>query len=230
MHKNLLGMIIALVLTLMLFSACSIQVTTSPSATPTQANPITGATGAIASPTLQLVGTATPGLSAGQATPSMPSLPPTPEQSFAVAAFQDGPFNFDFRLYRNPGFSQNPPMTWMYSDLVGVGSYVAWVYHGPELKDPVVERWGVCPDIGSFITYPLLRDGDTGAREGGFLLPRQSRPGDRVWFVFQLETAHGTYGGCIGFTIQQGAEGFEPSDVTIMPLLDQAAQNCGCSE
>lgn len=218
----------ALVLPLMLFSACSMQSATLPPATPMQ-TPVTAATGATAFPTQQPAATETLDLPPGQATPFTASLPPTPEQSFAVTTFQDGPFYFDFRLYRNPGFSRNPSMPWMYSDLVGIGSHVAWVYHGPELKGPVVERWGTCPNLVSFVIYPLLKDGDSSVREGGLLLPQQSQPGDRVWFVFQLETTYRTYGGCIGFTIQQGTEGFEPSDVTITPL-GQAAQNCGCSD
>jgi hypothetical protein len=172
--------------------------------------------------------TASPEVLSGGTSPLPPSFPPTPENSLEVQVFQSGPFLFDFRIYRDPVFQQNPPMVWMYSDLTGIGSYVSWIYHGPEFQGPVVERWGLCPDVQPIAENPVLRDGNFGVREGGFALPSR-QPGDRVWFVYELETPQGTFGGCFGFTLRQGDQGLEPADITIRPLNPEG-QNCGCSE
>jgi hypothetical protein len=148
----------------------------------------------------------------------VPTLPPTPEQTFESDRFEAGPFSFDFRLYRNPGFGDDPSMPWMYSDLPGIGVHVSWVYHGPGLTDPVTEHWGVSPEIYSFFTHPSLQDGENSAHEGGIVLPAEAQAGDEVQYIFKLETSQGTYGGAVQFTLQQTSEGFQPSDVVFIPL------------
>ena len=124
-----------------------------------------------------------------------PGSPISLEQPFAKAAFQEGPFDFEFYLYQDPGFSRNPSMTWMYSDIPGVGTHVSWVYHGPGLDNPVVELWGICPDISPRGTYPGLKEGDSSIREGGILLPQDVTPGSVVQFVLKVETSQRVYAG-----------------------------------
>jgi|GEM_PF-2074171 len=219
MSKNHLAIFVSM---LMLLSACTqpapptVSEPQAPTATPME-------TTVSPPPTT----TVSPEVLSG-APPLPSSFPPTPENSLEVHVFQSGPFLFDFRIYRDPMFQQNPPMVWMYSDLTGIGSYVSWIYHGPEFQGPVVERWGLCPDIQPIAENPVLKDGDFGVREGGFVLPSK-QPGDRVWFVYELETPQGTFGGCLGFTLRQGDQGLEPADITIRPLNPEG-QNCGCSE
>ena len=162
----------------------------------------------------------------GLETPA-PGSPISLEQPFTKAAFQEGPFDFEFYLYQDPGFSRNPSMTWMYSDIPGVGTHVSWVYHGPGLDNPVVELWGICPDISPRGTYPGLREGDSSIREGGILLPQDVTPGSVVKFALKVETSQGVYGGILSFLLLEGSQGVEPSKVTIYPL-NQAGPTVDC--
>ncbi len=150
----------------------------------------------------------------------VPSLPPTPEQTFGSARFTAGPFDFDFRLYRNPGFGQEPPLPWMYSDLPGIGTHVSWVYRGTGLEGPVTEHWGIFPETFAFVTYPALQEGANSAREGGIALPPEAQAGDEVQYIFKLETPQGTYGGAIEVTLQRTADGFQPANVKFAPLSE----------
>jgi hypothetical protein len=156
--------------------------------------------------------------SPNQTTTLLQPLPPTPENTLEGATVQDGPFTFDLRLYRKPEFGRNPPAPWMYSDLVGIGSHMMWVYHGTGMQGPVKVYWGCLPNLTFLSAYPSLKDGDNSGRQGGILLPEQSQANDRVQLVLKLETPQGTYGGSISFTLQQGRDGFEPVKVTIAPL------------
>ena len=158
--KYLKNLIILLSLTLVLLSACSPQVQSMSQATPTAKEDLAPVSTGIPSPTFQ------PGLKDPLPTPGVSvSL----EQPFAKVPFQEGPFDFEFYLFQDPGFSQNPSMTWMYSDIPGVGTHVSWVYHGPTLDKPVVESWGICPDISPRDTFPGLKEGDSSIREGGII-------------------------------------------------------------
>ena len=123
---NVKNYIIILTATLILFSSCSPQDQPLPPSTPKPKEYLVPVSTSLPSPTFQ------PSLRMPSPTPVLPiSL----EQLFAKTAFQEGPFDFEFYLYQDPGFSQDPPMTWMYSDIPGVGTHVSWVYRGPGLDD-----------------------------------------------------------------------------------------------
>ena len=154
-------------------------------------------------------------------------LPITLENPFSKAAFEQGPFDFEFYLYEDSGFGPNPSMPWMYSDIPGVGTHVSWRYHGPAIHDPVRESWGICPDINPGDTRSGLKNGDNGIREGGVVLPQNIALGSMVQFVFKVETSQGAYGGILSFTLTLGSQGLEPSKVAIYGL-HQALQATGC--
>jgi hypothetical protein len=116
-------------------------------------------------------------------------------------------------------------MAWQYSDIPGIGHHVGWIYHGPTLQAAGFEYWGTCPDVAPRSGIGILKDGVNTANEGGFLLPEKSGPGDRIQFIDKIVMPQGTYGGSISFTLRQGTKGFEPSDVTIVPL-SQMRSNC----
>jgi hypothetical protein len=156
-----------------------------------------------------------------------PGLQINLEQPFEKVAFQEGPFDFEFYLYQDSGFNQNPSITWMYSDIPGVGTHVSWVYHGTGFDNPVVESWGICPEVSPRDTYPGLKEGDSSIREGGILLPQDVTPGSGVQFVFKVETSQGTYGGVLSFLLLEGSQGVEPSNVTIY-AFDEAGQTVEC--
>ncbi len=156
-----------------------------------------------------------------------PGSPIRLEQPFAKTAFQVGPFDFEFYLYQDPGFRLNPSLTWMYSDIPGVGTHVSWVYHGLGLDKTVVESWGICPDISPRDTFQSLKDGDSSIREGGILLPQYVKPGSVVQFVYKVETSQGTFGGVPSFLLAEGAQGVKPSSVTNYPL-NQAGRTVDC--
>ena len=215
---NVKNYIIILTAPLILFSSCSPQDQPLPPSTPKPKEYLVPVSTSLPSPTFQ---------PSWRMPSPTPVLPISLEQPFAKTAFQEGPFDFEFYLYQDPGFSQDPPMTWMYSNIPGVGTHVSWVYHGPGLDNPVDESWGICPDISPRDSYPSLKDGDSSIREGGILLPQDVRPGSVVQFVLKVETSQGTYGGILNFLLLEGAQGVEPSNVTIYPL-NQAGRTVEC--
>ncbi len=116
-------------------------------------------------------------------------------------------------------------MPYLYSDLAGVGAYARWTYHGPALSGPVAEFWGTQPILNPTTTYPQLKDGDQGLREGGVLLPGgvflpgQSYVGDQDAIAMKLEVDGKSYGASLHFTLKDGPNGFTPAQITVSPLL-----------
>ena len=153
---------------LILLSACTSQVQT-------QSSPIepVAATQTLDPPELP-----TPTVQSASATTLPKAVSPIVlEQPYALAAFSEGPFDFEIFLYQDPGFSQNPTMTWMYSDLPGVGIHVSWTYEGSGINEPASVSWGICPDIASRETLPSIQGGDNSIREGGIVLPENIAAG-----------------------------------------------------
>ena len=203
---------------LILLSACTSQVQT-------QSSPVEPVA---ATQTLDPPEPPTPTVQSASATTLPKAVSPIVlEHPYALAAFSEGPFDFEIFLYQDPGFSQNPTMTWMYSDIPGVGTRVSWIYHGTGINDPVAESWGICPDISPRTIVSGVKDGDNSIREGGILLPPNAAPGSLVQYVFKLETSQGTYGGVLSFLLAQGIQWLEPSKVTIYGF-DQPLQASGC--
>ena len=114
-----------------------------------------------------------------------------------------------------------PAITSLYSDLNGVGIYKSWVYQGPNLNGPVSLYWGTFPQLNPFVEYPSLTNGQGDGGLGGVLLPGgafmpgESKPGDMVQIVMKLITPQSEYGAVLTFTLQLGANGFEPMDVRV---------------
>lgn len=151
---------------------------------------------------------------------------PTPENVIGGSTVQDGPFTFFLWLFRDPRMNLHPVATSLYSDLDGVGIYQCWVYQGPDLNGPAQVYWGTLPQLDLIIEYPSLTGGQGDGRlggvmlPGGFFMPGRSNPGDQVQVAMKVVTPQGEYGAVLAFTLQQGANGFEPTDITveILPL------------
>jgi len=148
---------------------------------------------------------------------------PTPENLIGGGTIQDGPFVFDLRLFRDPTFSQQPVAASLYSDLNGVGAYLYWVYQGPKAIGPVQTYWGTLPQFDQLIqaTYTSINKRSSGGRTGGVLLPGgsflpgESKVGDHIQVALKVQTPNGEFGAVLHFTLNQGANGFEPIDISV---------------
>lgn len=173
------------------------------------------------SPTLESIPLPEPGI------PASLSPQPTPEAIINGGVVQDGPFTFFVWLFQDPSFNPEPATTSLYSDLSGYGVYLFWVYQGPGLPGPVTEWVGVEPNLQELNTYANLKANDQGGRSGGVLLPGgfyipgQSSPGDRLRLVIELVTGEGTYGAALPFTLQQAPQGWQPGEVGVALALEE---------
>ena len=191
---------------------------------PQQPAPITVAT--------QIVQTATatqPSLSTGTPAPApiVESSLPTPGQALSSALIQDGPFTFDIRFHKDSAFSANPVAPSLYSDLEGIGLYFAWEYHGPALPPPVTISWGVDPiylPMLSAFSETGLKDGNTGGRDGGLILPKGSQVGEHTEAVIKIEADGKAYGAIVEFSLKNGEKGLEPDNVQVIPLSTSKSQ------
>ena len=148
---------------------------------------------------------------------------PTPAHAVGGGTVQDGPFSFDLRLIQDPSLTQQPVAPSLYSDLEGFGSYMYWSYTGSEVIGPVTTYCGTEPQVDQLLqaTHALVQIGSRGGRTGGILLPGgsmmpgQSRAGDRERVVLKVTAPNGDYGAVLLFTLKQGADGFEPKDISV---------------
>lgn len=159
-------------------------------------------------------------------TPSLVPLQPTPQDIIGGGTVTNGPFLFDFRIFRDAGFSQQPITPSLYSDMNGVGAYMYWVYQGTDPIGPVETYWGTLPHLDNLLqeTYASIRFGSSGGRTGGILLPGgfflsgNSKVGDHVQVALKVHTPLGDYGAVLNFTLIQGVSGFEPTDISVNVL------------
>jgi hypothetical protein len=152
----------------------------------------------------------------------IPDLP-TPEQPLGGFTIQDGPFNFDLRLFRDPVFGTKPVASSLYSNLEGIGVYSVWEYHGPDLTGPVTVYWGIEPDVSALLSQKnfdqeRVQDGNSGGRSGGLILPVGSQAGDVVRAILKIETTQKTYGVVMSFILKEGSQGLEPTEVSVQSL------------
>jgi outer membrane lipoprotein-sorting protein len=161
---------------------------------------------------------------------AMPGPPqPTPVQTAGGGTVTDGPFTFDLRLYHDPILSPDTTLgPWAYSDLPGIGVYADWGYHGPPLQGPITWRCGIEPQLSTVCggAYRQLQSGDHAGRTGGGVslptdIPLQDRIGDTVRWTMQIDTPEGAYGAMLRFTLRQGPNGLEPTDITVELVADQ---------
>ena len=157
-------------------------------------------------------------------TPMILPTEPTPQNIIGGGTLQNGPFSFELRLFQDPTLNQHPVATSLYSDLNGFGEYMYWTYMDMDTIGPVETYWGTLPhyfDQLQQATYPSIGRGSNGGRTGGVLLPGgsfisgESKAGDRVRVALQVVTPNGKYGAMLEFTLKQGTNGFEPSDISI---------------
>jgi hypothetical protein len=145
---------------------------------------------------------------------------PTPQDIIAGGPVQSGPFTFTLFLYRDDRFD---PVTWeapwCYSDIRGVGVYMAWVYHGPSISGPVEVGWGPESEIRHAGTVQFVGDGyQSGRAGGGILVPADASSGDPVSWVMMVDTPQGCYGAALRFLLLQGPEGLEPTSISVEAL------------
>ena len=148
---------------------------------------------------------------------------PTPGQPLEGGTIQDGPFRFDLRLFRDPVFGTKPVAPSLYSDLEGIGIYSVWEYRGHDLAGPVTVYWGIEPDVSALLSQDAyvqegVHDGDSDGRSGGLILPAGSRAGDVVRVMLKIETMQKTYGALMKFMLTEGAQGLEPTHVSVQSL------------
>jgi len=98
-----------------------------------------------------------------------------------------------------------------------------WFYQGSEAIGPVETYWGTLPSVDQLqqATFPSIISGSSGGRSGGILLPGgsflsgKSNAGDRIRVTLQVVSPNGKYGAVLVFTLKQGANGFEPTDISV---------------
>ena len=146
---------------------------------------------------------------------------PTPADLVGGDVVQDGPFTFFLWLFRDPRMNQQPAIPSLYSDLDGIGIYKSWVYQGPDLSGPARLDWGTLPQLNPFMEYSSLTNGEGDGGLGGVLLPGgpflpgESKPGDQIQIAMRMITREREYGAVLTFTLQLGANGFEPMDIRV---------------
>lgn len=161
-----------------------------------------------------------------EATVPVQAPQPTPENPVGGGTVQDGPFTFDLRIFQDPTLTQQPVAPSLYSDMEGFGAFMYWSYTGSDVIDPVTTYWGTEPKVDQLLqaTFSLVRVGSAGGRTGGILLPGgpmfpgQSTAGDRERVVLRVTTPGGDFGAALLFTLKQGANGFEPVDISVEVL------------
>ncbi|MDF2627745.1 MAG: hypothetical protein K0R39_1576 [Symbiobacteriaceae bacterium] len=122
-------------------------------------------------------------------------------QALGGGQFQSGPFLFCLFLYADPAFQPNANHPSRMTDVPGVGSAALWVYQGSEVGGRFAESHGVLPGgTQPRAGYDRIRPGDWGGRFGGLVLPKGSRPGDRVHLAIRMSAPVETYGGQISFS------------------------------
>lgn len=149
--------------------------------------------------------------------------PPTPPNVLGGGTVFDGHFVFDLRLYRDTRFNQHPVTPSLYSDMEGIAAWMYWFYAGADTMGPVETYWGTLHQLDQLIqeTYDSIQLGSSGGRNGGvmlpggFYIPGESKAGDRVQIALKVVTPEGEYGGVLAFTLKQGTNGFEPSDISV---------------
>jgi hypothetical protein len=105
----------------------------------------------------------------------------------------------------------------------GIAAWMYWFHAGSDTIGPVETYWGTLPQLDQLIqeTYDSIQLGSSGGRNGGvmlpggFFIPGESKPGDRVQVALKVITPDGEYGGVLAFTLKRGANGFEPSDISV---------------
>ena len=138
----------------------------------------------------------------------------------------DGPFIFDLRLLRDSTLNLQPVATSLYSDLSGIGAYMYWFYRLSDVIGPVETYWGTFPYLDQLHsdTYPSISLGSSGGRTGGVLLPGgssipgESKAGDHIQVVLKVQTPNGDFGAVLHFTLNLGANGFEPIEISVSVL------------
>ncbi len=148
---------------------------------------------------------------------------PTPQDSLGGGTAFDGHFVFDLRLFRDPAFNQHPVATSLYSDMEGIGAWMYWSYTGADAIGPVETYWGTLPQLDQLLqgTYDSIQLGSSGGRTGGvmlpggFFVPGESKPGDRIQVALKVVTPEGEYGAVLVFTLKQGTNGFEPTHISV---------------
>lgn len=154
---------------------------------------------------------------------SLPPPQPTPQNVLGGGTVSDGHFVFDLRLFRDPAFDEHPVATSLYSDMEGIGAWMYWYYTGADTIGPVETYWGTLPQLDQLLqeTYNSVQLGSSGGRTGGvmlpggFFVPGESKPGDRVQVALKVVTPDGEYGGLLVFTLTQGTNGFEPTNISV---------------
>ncbi len=173
----------------------------------------------VASPTVLVKGPLGLNVTPGRIIPPQP----TPPSVLGGGTVFDGHFVFDLRLIRDPVFNQHPVATSLYSDMEGIGAWMYWFYNGADVIGPVETYWGTLPHVDQLIqeTYPSIQIGSSGGRNGGvmlpggFFMPGESKPGDRIQVALKVITPDGEHGGVLAFTLIRGANGLEPSDILV---------------
>lgn len=211
-HKIIQRLLLSLVVVLILW-ACSSGNSQQPS-TPSNMRPVQpSVTPIVTTPMIALPA------------PIVAPLQPTPSVSLSGATVDSGPFTFYLFLYKDEALGKNPVAPSLYSDMNGIGAYMFWKYNGADSLKSVEEYWGAQPKFNLLNTYPEIIAGQTGGRDGGIILPVESKAGDKVDVVIKLKITTGEYGAFVSFTLQNGANGFEPSNISIAKLDDPASDS-----
>lgn len=153
-------------------------------------------------------------------------LQPTPQSIIFEGTVESGPFLFDLRLFHDASFNQQPVASSLYSDMNGVGSFMYWCYQGNGPSGPIETYWGTLPQLHQLLqeTYASVQPGSCGGRTGGIMLPGgffidgESKVGDQVQVALKVRTEDGEFGAMLVFTLAQGSNGFEPTDIAVRPL------------
>ncbi len=211
--------------------------------TPSLANPDLNTPNMASTPSmtatnLPVISFATPGFTPSVTTTSLPvtlatpafiPLQPTPQNVLGGGTVESGPFLFDLRLFADTSFNQEPVASSLYSDMNGVGAFMYWCYQGDEPIGPIETYWGTLPQLSQLIqeTYASIQPGGCGGRTGGILLPGgfflsgESKVGDRVQVALKVRAGDEEFGAVISFALAQGPNGFEPINISVMPLQEQ---------
>ncbi len=172
----------------------------------------------------------TPGTHSTTALPTLIAPQPTPAHVIGGGTLKNGPFTFDLRLFREADLNQQPVASSLYSDMNGIGEYMVWTYQGDDPIGPVETYWGTLPHLDQLHqeTFSSISRGSRAGRTGGillpggFFLPGKSNPGDHVQLALKVHTPNGEFGAVLHFTLSQGVNGFEPSDISVTTLLSKA--------
>lgn len=151
---------------------------------------------------------------------------PTPQAVLGGGTVEDGPFIFVLYLFRDPTMTRQPLTPSLYSDLEGIGAWMYWYYKGADVIGPLKTWWGILPHLDQLLegTYASVKLGESGGRNGGVLLPGgpflggESKVGDHVQVVLKVTTPEGDFGAVLIFTLKQGVNSFEPTDITVEVL------------